>query len=180
MFKRNSLDKVAQSLLTALKTSGDKRLAPLCAEYSVASKLLQKGHDPQVLQKRRGPDIYLKDIEKYIEVKSGHSDLSDWGCGASFGKGNSIKNREFDYCVFVVFSKLKPSEFLVFTVEELREVAENPRPKPYTVFPNNPCVLFRSSSLEEYKENLDEHTLGIELKLHRYPEQFQDRWDKIE
>lgn len=97
------LESVAQSLLTALKNSGDKRLTSYCAEYLVALKLIQKRHDVDVLQKRRGPDIYLKDLERYIEVKSGHSDLSDWSCSASFGTGKSIKNNKFDYCVFLGF-----------------------------------------------------------------------------
>ena len=179
MSKRNSLESVAQSLLTALKTSGDKRLASYCAEYLVAVKLAQKGHNVSVLQKRRGPDIYLRDIDRYIEVKSSHSDLSDWGCGASFYTGKGIKNNEFDYCVFVVFRKLEPSEFLIFTVEELKELAEKPRSYPITTFPNNPCVLFRYNSLKEYEDHMRGNLLDIEIKLHRYPEQFRDRWDKI-
>lgn len=174
-----NIDKVAHLLLASLKDSGDRRLAPYCSEYLVASRLLHKGHDPEVLQTRRRPDVYLRDIEKYVEVKSGHSDLSDWGCGASFGTGNSIKNRKFDYCVFVIFSGLDPSEFLIFSVDELREVADNPRPRPYTVFPNNRCVLLRYNSLEEYLEDVEGYTLDIELELHRHPERFRDRWDKI-
>lgn len=179
MAKMSSIETIAQSLLTALKASGDKRLASFCAEYVVAMKLSQKGHDARVLQKRRGPDIYLKDLEKYVEVKSGHADLSDWDCTASFRKGKSIKNKEFHFCVFVVFRKSEPSEFLVFSVEELIEVAEKPRPYPITAFPNNPCALFRYESLKKYQDSMKGHTLNIEIRLHRKPEEFVDRWDKI-
>lgn len=179
MSKSKSLDKVAGFLLTALKASGDKRLAPLCAEYLVAMKLLREGHDVEVLQKRRGPDLRLGDIGKSIEVKSGHADLQYWSCSASFGNGKSIKEKKFHFCVFVIFRELEPSEYLVFDVDELREVAEKPRPYPITAFPNNACALFRYGSLEEYEGSLRGHTLDIELELHRFPERFRDKWDKI-
>ena len=120
MAEMSSLETIAQSLLTALKTSRDKRLASYCAEYLVALKLANEGHDVDVLQKRRGPDLYLKDISKYIEVKSGHTDLPNWACTASFRTGKSIKDKKFHFSVFVVFRELEPSEFLVFSVEELR------------------------------------------------------------
>ncbi|MDH5787881.1 MAG: hypothetical protein OEZ40_06300 [Candidatus Bathyarchaeota archaeon] len=179
MSKINFFDKIAQYLLTALKISGDKRIAPYCAEYLVAKNLSLNGHDVEVLQKKRGPDIHLKDIGKYIEVKSGHSDLLYWDCGASFYNGDSIKKHKFDYCIFVVFNNLEPREFLIFSVEELREVAEKPRPYPTTAFPNNRCVLFWYGNPKKYKENVKGDNLEIEVQLHQHPEQFIDRWDKI-
>ena len=58
-------------------------------------------------------------------------------------------------------------------------MVEKPRPYPVTTFPNNPCALFRYDSLKEYEDNMKGHTLDIEVKLHRNPKEFRDRWDKI-
>lgn len=111
--------RIADELLYALKSLGDLRLTPFCAEYLVAATLQERGHEVKMSKKQRGVDIQLEDIGKKIEVKSSHMDLEDWDCCASFGNGKKVMNKEFDYCVFVVFEKLEPKEFLVLTPEEV-------------------------------------------------------------
>jgi len=147
----------------------------------VALELTKRGYDVEVLKKKRGPDIYLRDIDSKIEVKSGNIDLAEYDCTASFSSGTSIKHGDFDYCVFVIFENLEPIEYLVFSCEELKEIAEKPRAYPVTQYPNNRCILFRYKSLEEYEKTFprDQDRLEIEMRLHQSPEKFRNKWDKI-
>ena len=177
--------KIIEHLKHVVKTSKDKRFIPYYAEYLTAFQLSKLGYEVQVLKKRRGPDLLVYDvnrnIKRLVEVKSSHLDLEGWDCAASFSKGTSIKKGEFDSCVFVVFENLEPKEYLVFTLDELREVATKERPYPITAFPNNPCALFRYKSFQEYEKAFPnaKDRLEIEIKLHKHPEEFRNRWDKI-
>ena len=168
-------------MLKTSKTSEDKRFLPYYGEYLVALGLAKRGHDVQVLKKKRGADIYLRDVDIRVEVKSSSIDLAGWSCAASFYNGTSIKRKDFDYCVFVIFENLEPLEYLVFSHYELMEVAENPRPSPITTYPNNRCILFRYKNLQEYEKAFPkiEDRLNIETILHQHPERFRGRWDKI-
>ena len=176
-----NFEKVVANLKAVVEASRDKRLLPYYAEYLVALRLKELGHDVEILKKRRGPDIFDKTVNAQIEVKSSSIDLDEWACAASFYQGASIKKQNFDYCVFVVFKDFEPWEYLVFSIEELGEIAEKPRPYPITAFRNNPCVLFRYGSLQKYENAFPnvEDRLNIELKHHQNPGEFRDRWDKI-
>lgn len=166
---RASFAEVAKHLSGALKSSGDRRLKPFFAEYSVASKLEEHGHKVN-LPRRIGADLELLDIPKMVEVKSGELDNPNgWECAASFGDGHSISDSQFHYCIFVVFENLAPKEYLIFTLEDLKEIPK----RRVGAFPNNPCLLFRNV------EDAEDEPLEIEVRLHEHPEQFVERWDKI-
>jgi hypothetical protein len=163
-----SFSDIAKHLSEALKSSGDNRLRPFLAEYLVASKLEEHGHKVEPPHKI-GADLQLIDIPRKVEVKSSESGNPDWACAASFRDGRSILNNQFDYCVFVVFQNFAPKEYLVFRLNDLKEVPEKRR----GVYGNNPCLLFRDI------EDADDEPLEIEVKLHEHPEQFRDCWHKI-
>jgi len=183
------LQKIAESLNASLRKSEDIRLVPYYAEYFLAYALSvegsELGYDVEVLKKRQGADLVVRNvsrnIHRRIEVKTGHTDREGLACTASFSMGKSIEKAEFDYCVFVVFENLAVKECLVFTLDELKEVAEKKRPYPITIFPNNQCCLFWYGNLVEYERAFpnNEDRLGIEIRLHEHPEDFKNRWDKI-
>jgi len=176
-----SFSDIVEHLTEVIKFSQDKRFNEYYAEYLVAFELSKLGYAVIVLGKRRGPDLLVRDtsrnIESFVEVKSSHTDLKDFDCAASFGKGRSIERGDFHCCVFVVFEKLQPIEYLVFTLDEIKEVIEKKRGS----FPNNPYLLFRYKSLKEYEAAFPnpEERLEIEMKLHQHPEEFQSQWSKI-
>lgn len=189
MSEMKVFQKIAENLNAALRKSEDIRLVPYLAEYFLAYALSVKGsefgYDVEVCKKRRGPDLVVcnvgRNIFKRIEVKTGHTDREKWACTASFRDGKSIKKAEFDSCVFVVFENLAVKECFVFALDELKEVAEKPRPYPITAFPNNPCALFWYGNLVEYEKAFpnNQDRLSIEIRLHKHPEDFKNRWDKI-
>lgn len=151
-------------------------------EYRVALELAKRGHIVQVLNERdkKGADIYLPKEDIKVEVKSGKFVYGS-SC-ASFGKGRQIKERRFDYCVFVPYDKNRIKEFLIFSREELTEVANKPRLKLARFPKTNPCMLVRCDSYDDLKSHLrpfGEDLLKIEGELHKYPEKFKDRWNKI-
>jgi hypothetical protein len=128
-------------------------------------------------KRARGADIYLPEKDVRVEVKTGK--YSYGSCVASFRKGSQIKDEKFDYCVFVTYDENGITECLIFSREELIEVAEKPRPK-YARYPKtNPCILFRFDNLRELEKYLGEDALKIEIELHKHPEKFKNRWDKI-
>ena len=181
MSEKGSFSDIIEHLTKVVKSSQDKRFNEYYAEYLVAFELSKLGYDVQVLGKRRGVDLLVRDpsrnIERFVEVKSSHIDLKDFACAASFGKGGGIERGDFNCCVFVVFEKLQPIEYLVFTLGEIKEVIKKKR----GAFPNNPYLLFRYNSLQEYEvafPNLEER-LEIEMKLHKHPDEFQSQWSKI-
>lgn len=179
------LQRITENLLKALQESQDIRLVPYLAEYFVAYALSVKGseygYNVKVLGKRRGPDLVIRNVNsnlcKAIEIKTGHTDRPGLLCSASFGMGNSIKKGEFSACVFVVFEELKAKEYLVFSLDELKEVPEKKR----GMFPNNQCNLFWCEDLLEYEREFPnvEDRLDVEIRLHNHPENFRNRWDKI-
>jgi hypothetical protein len=182
--KPKSLKRIAENLHEALRESQDIRLVPYFAEYLVGYFLSIEGskfgYDVEVLGKKRGSDILIRDntrnICKAVEIKTGHTDRTGLLCGASFGKGTSIKERKFSSCVFVVFEKLQVKDYLVFSENELEGVCEKKR----GMFPNNPCNLFWCENLQEYERQVPfEDRLDVEKRLHTHPEDFRNRWDKI-
>jgi len=182
--KKTSFRNIVDNLRNSIVISQDKRLISYYSEYLVALKLSELGYDVEVLKKTQGPDLVVhidQDVDRLVEIKSSHLDSEGWACATSFYKGTSIRRGEFHFCVFVIFEKLvKPVEYLIFTLKELEDVKKE-RPYPITAFPNNRCVLFRYKNLREYKREIPnvKDRLDIEIKLHKHPEEFRNRWDKI-
>lgn len=158
----------------------DSGLRSKYAEYLVALELVKRKYDVQILHEReiKSADIYIPKEEIRVEVKAGTSD-------ASFGKGQQIKEKKFDYCVCVNFDENRfytLEEFLVFKLEELAELAENPRDKDDVAHPDtNPCVLFFYQNYDDYldKEKGPKKKLEIEINLIKHPKKYKNRWDKI-
>jgi hypothetical protein len=170
-----SLEKATKSFDVAGMT--DTRIMPIFVEYLVAMKLAELGFQVEVVN-RRSYDI-LANGNVRIEVKSGK--YEDGGAAASFGKGEQIKDAKFDYCVFATYSGPKIREILVFNKEELKEVADKPRGKAVVMYPKtNPCLLLRYENLSDYCREVEHNDqLDIEVELHKHPERFLNRWDKI-
>ena len=84
-------------------------------------------------------------------------------------------------CFCCLKNLVEPAEYLVFTLDELKEVAEKKLPYPITAYRNNPCVLFKYESLQEYERAFPnaKDRLNIEIRLHQHPNEFQNRWDKF-
>jgi len=153
----------------------DTRIFPIYAEYLVALRLEQLGFEAEVVNKK-SYDILLNKKTR-VEVKTGK--YEEGGAAASFRKGDQIKDGKFEYCVFVTYDRLRTKEILVFRREELEEVALKPRLN-VARYPNNCCLLLKFASLHDYLDWLGgREELDIEVKLHKHPEEFLDRWDKI-
>ena len=181
--KKKSLASVVTRLedtLEALRAAEieDNRIFPIYAEYLVALKLSQVGFSVQVVN-RRSYDILLNGNVR-IEVKTGKHEYGVCAA-ASFSKGNQIRDKKFHYCIFVTYDRLRVKEILVFSREELEEVALRPRGSPVVRYPKtNPCILLRYDNLEDYLNNMEGlEKLDIEVELHKHPERFLNRWDKI-
>jgi hypothetical protein len=174
------LEKAIQELSSA--NVDDERIMSRYAEYQVALELAKRECVVQVLNERddKAADIYLPEDRIRVEVKSGK--FVDGSSCASFGMGRQIKEPRFDYCVFIPYDENKIKEFLVFSREELLEVADKPRVK-FARFPKtNPCMLVRCDSYDDLKSRLQpfgEEVLKIEEELHKHPEKFRDKWSKI-
>jgi len=179
------LKEIAKKLNASLRKSEDIRLVPYFAEYFVAYGLSIKGSElgfcVEVLKKRRGPDLIVRNVSRNIcrpiEVKTGHTDRPGLLCSASFGMGKSIDKAEFYSCVFVVFENLAVKECFVFTLDELKEIPQS----GLGMFPDNQCNLFWCENLSEYKRQFPnvKDRLDIEIRLHEHPENFKNRWDRI-
>lgn len=163
----------------------DKEIAQKYAVYLVALKLAEKGYDimvPAEEGKKGRADLYIPQKELYIEVKSGRKLRGSARAGASFRDGRQISQKLFSHCVFLTFERNKVEEILVFNRDELVEVASKPR-KNSSYSGTNPCILFRYNTLDEarsyVKRKKEEALLDIEVKLHKHPEDYKNKWDKI-
>jgi hypothetical protein len=197
--RKEDLKSVATCLRQALEMLedagvSDSRIISKYVEYEVASRLANKGHFVQILQKRAktGSDICLskgKDEQIRVEVKSGQWTLDEksgknYAC-ASFGRGRQIDWKErgkFDYCVFVPYKNAREElEFLIFCREQLRDVAKIGHPNFCDHKETNPCLLVRSSDFSDLKTLLrvyDDKPLEIERKIHGHPKDYHD-WSMI-
>jgi hypothetical protein len=155
----------------------DTRIVPIYAEYLVALKLAEVRREVEVVN-RRSYDILVNGNVR-VEVKSGK--YEDGCAAASFGKGGQIRDAKFDYCIFVSYDGPKVREILVFNREELKEVANKPRGRTVVRYPKtNPCILLRYDNVWDYYAAVEQQEwLEIEVELHKHPERFLNRWDKI-
>lgn len=188
LMKEKELASVVENLgkaLEILEVAGiaDKDIAQKFAVYLVALKLAEKGCEvrvPAEKGKKGRADIYLPYKNVKIEVKSGRR---RYDCSAaSFGEGKQIKQKKFDYCVFLTFWGNMVNEIFIFSLEELNEVAERPREALADYKGSNTCMLLRFDNLEEAEKVMryfDEKLLNIEIELHKHPKKFLNRWDKI-
>ncbi|MFZ3058298.1 MAG: hypothetical protein WA102_01050 [Candidatus Methanoperedens sp.] len=176
-----------KDVLKVLTQSGivDSKLRSRYAEYLVGYKLAKRGHAVQLSGERqdKNADIYIDDIQKRVEVKSGkYAGGRAW---ASFGNGKQISKNKFDYCVFVTFDEFdesKVNEIFIFTRKELKEIAEHTR-KDFAAHPKtNPCLLLRCRNFKAYEEYMDSESqrkLKIEISLNKHPKKYNRAWDKI-
>jgi len=179
--KENDLRGVVRNLLSVLETFQkyeilDTRLTSTYAEMLTALKLSEKGYDVQVRNERENTnaDLYLPEQGTRVEVKTGIG-------GASFGLGKQIKNGKFDYCVYYPTDDYQLSEPYIFELNDLIEVA-NPRLHIPRFPKTNPCLLLWCENIHNYYTKMREYKeekWDIEIDLHKNPEKYRDRWDKI-
>ncbi|MFC1802355.1 hypothetical protein ACFL0D_00115 [Thermoproteota archaeon] len=81
----------------------------------------------------RSADLYIPEIDKLIEVKSGY------GC-ASFRNGAQISDKKFDFCVFYPVIDGWVDDAYIFSVEELTGLP--PRPEYAKHSTNEYLLLF--------------------------------------
>ena len=150
----------------------DSGLRSRYAEYFTALKISELGFDVQLLEEReyRSADLYIPDLDKLIEVKSGYN------C-ASFGKGTQISKEKFDYCVFYPVINGWIDEAYILSIDELKELL--PRPE-LAEHPTNVYLLFFYDDYETYKNevNLNDR-IKIEKSLHKNPDEYRNNWEKI-
>ncbi|NIO38691.1 hypothetical protein GTO27_13495, partial [Candidatus Bathyarchaeota archaeon] len=140
-------------------------------------KLAETGCEVEVVN-RKSYDLLVNGNVR-VEVKSGK--YEDGYAAASFGKGGQIRDAKFDYCIFVSYDGYEEREILVFTRDELREVANKPRGRGVVRYPRtNPCILLRYDNMKDYYADIEQgERLDIEVEIHKHPERFLDRLDKI-
>jgi len=176
-----------ENIFKILRKSGlsDSSLRHRYAEYFVAYILASRGHKVHLLNKREdaGCDLCLADRNIRIEVKSGKCDKDNWAF-ASFGEGNQIKSKKFDYCVFVIFNEKKEgkiNDIFIFTINELKEVTKA-RKGIASHIETNPCLLLYAPSINEYNKYIKAYksqVLDIEQDLNSRPNKYRQKWGKI-
>ena len=178
--KMEELKAMSNGLKIALRYAKGKRrfvvLEGMYAESLVAQKLSENGRTVEFHGGRYDLEV---DGRHRVEVKCGK--LWEFGASASFGKGKQITGEWFDYCVFVIIDKetFHPLKFFVFSREELKECDTY---RPEMTMKETPSILFYYRDFKEFvkeSKRTGEPIFNIEKKLHRHPEEFQDRWDKI-
>ena len=187
--KLKSLRNITKSLkavLVELHSSGlqDHNIRHRCAEFFVALELCKRGHDVRILGDRKNgdADIYLADINKNVEVKSGKCDKYNWAY-ASFAKGKQIRSKQFDFCVFVTFAYDDEGvkDILVFERRDLQEI-KNYRKGVARYESSNPCLFMYAPNLDEFDAWIKEKKLKafkIERIVHKPSNEFKDSWNKI-
>lgn len=184
---RYSLEKVFRELNRTGQS--DTGIRQRYAEYLVASVLARekKGLKVQILDERAETSADICLISKKgklirIEVKSAKENQAGWAF-ASFGMGEQIRRKKFDYCVVLTFHKAKEKvlDRLVFAADELKEIATKPRPR-FARHATNTCLLMcsHSNSIKQYEDYMQGHRrFEIERTLLRYPRKFKNAWGKI-
>lgn len=163
----------------------DARVRVPYSEYLVALKLTTLGYQVQLREEREvtSADVYLSDIRKRIEVKSGK--YEDDKCGrytaASFGSGNQLVKDKFDYCAFVTFEQNTAKEIFLFSKKQLSEV-KNKRPK-LAGHETNQCLLILYKNYKDYLKMLRDYPksykLQIEDEFNRQPDKYREKWNSI-
>ena len=179
----SSLVNIATSLETALLEIEecrlwDKSLRCKYAEYLVAKKLAQQKHSVEILNERSNTnaDIFLPHRGKRVEVKSSCFHKDGWA-DASFSDGKQVFDKKFDYCVWVLFDKeaAKPKHLLVFTRDEIKEVAQKRNGVGSHI--TNQFLLLLAPNLNEFEGYAKPFAVEKRLVTHRA--QFENRWEKI-
>lgn len=185
-----SLQKITKSLEAVLRELGDLKLYDTgirhrYAEFFVALELRKIGHAVQMLDEREdtSADLYLPNEKIKVEVKCGKCHNDDNWAYASFGKGNQIGAKKFNYCVFVTFNCGKESirDVLVFSIEELEETKE--RRKGIAKHEStNPCIFMYAPNLKDFDDWVKEsgkRAFKVERDVHRFSRRFKNAWRKI-
>ena len=150
------------------------------AEVWVADKLRQ--FEPQLgkLREKTSADIYLKKIEKGVEVK--YSTLKNGRWGWAFGEGTQFLKDKFDFCVLVAARKdgIPEKSFVI----PLNAFKDDNMVKRTGVYPMNRkrekfaiVISEEPKDYERWKDEVGESPL--EEILNKNPRKFEDRWNLI-
>ena len=171
----------------------DTRVVSKYAEIWVAHKL--RRFEPQIgrLRERISADIYLKVLDKRIEVK--YSMLKgewrkrfgvngrNWGWG--FGKGTQFQNSKFDLCVLIAAGEdLLPKDCYIIPLNDFKEGMGKPRPggKPQSNMPCYGITIFEDKTdFERWKKGWDDLGYPCELEetLNEEPNGYRNKWELI-
>lgn len=182
----------------------EKRIGETLAEYFVANKLFEIGFK-DIWISNKGPDIRVKidNKEIRIEVKSTYDKAeSDGSCAYSFSSGKQLEHKEFNYLICIYFyktinkwnKKIWVISFDELNHHELLKRANNiqtlykkgtkeakKKAREWADYPDtNSCLLYIHNSLEKYEKEFGKWKTKIEIDLHKRPENYIDRWDKIQ
>lgn len=202
--KTSKLGRVVAYLEKALKSLPyyDNKLGAPLAEYFVAYQIAKRGLNVQVRGERDNTkaDIFLPDQRKRVEVKS-----SIFDGGAAFGFGRKqLTEPKFDYCVLIEFHRKKKGDgwyiknaWVMSSVEmNLNEIINRgdkvrklylkrskkakKEARDWAAHPeDNPYLLYTYRNLQKYKKSVSKWRTKIEIDLHRCPNKYDNRWDKI-
>jgi hypothetical protein len=160
------------------------------AEFWVANRLAE--YQPQIWKSRNkgGADIYLRRIDKNIEVKystlrsewkTKWKEISDCNWGWAFGKGKQFEDKRFDFCVLVAAAETgAPEKCFVIPVEDFHHSMK----KRKGVYPEDRkgsyCAIDLFRAREDY--NSWKRKVGgcpLEDVLNEHPERYENKWDLI-
>ena len=147
---------------------GASRIGGLYGEVFVANKL--RKYEPQIGAERenKNADIYLKEINRRIEVKwaSFYEEERYWSWG--FGYGKQIENKKFDYCVLVASDENgKVKHCFVFTHDEMSKLKSGKK------------GMISQKYYITFYEGSEEYETKLEHDLNENTEKYENRWDKI-
>jgi len=182
-----NLDETLKSLeraMNKLKELGYPigRVRSIYGELYVTKKLTNL--KPQVGGSRKyntSADIYLEEINKYVEVKSceKHKMTENATWVWTFGE-KQIKDRKFDYAVLIGFGENSFNIEKVFVLScneladlRLREDSVRKEGTVYISYYDNP---------KDYEKDIQDKEIEdvkIEKELNKYSEKFEDRWGEI-
>jgi hypothetical protein len=144
------------------------QLRAIYTELYVAKKLEkcepQLGYDREV----RTADIYLARSGKLVEIKADEKGVFSGEADFAWSISPKQLDGKFDYCVMIGYSEsLKIEKVFVFTAKDFKK-----EPK------HNPEFI-RDLAGVCYGQTYRGHT-PLEKRLHLHPEEFENRWDKIQ
>jgi len=174
------LETMSKGLAIALKYIKDRRFTNLESAYGeclVAQKLVENNH---VVEFKQPQFDLLVDGKIRVEVKCG--ELWDYGASASFGKGDQIREKKFNYCIFVIIDRVtfEPKNFFVFSINELEECTIL---RPKWTMPDTSSALFFYKDFMEFEKDSKEKgepIFNIEKQLCDNPKLFDNQWNKIQ
>jgi hypothetical protein len=188
------LEMESKSLANAMFkiNKSDRRVLYVWSEYFVALRIKELHpewnitvsgavNSADVLCEKNGNKIK-------IQVKTGKWESYNFGsdvfCSgdASFGKGTQIRERRFNFLVFLILNETNIRETLVFSIDELNEIS--PRPNMVRYKETNNCLLSRVESVEKWEKwmkfyGINEPIYNVERDIVDNPSKYVNQWEKI-